>query len=111
MPKYTNNIGSGPLYLRSATGLTVVGTTHAYTALSDSSDATYCKLKTYTLPADMAGVPQLVFTGERIVSVCPFVRSQQPGAKTVRCVVAASLDGVNEGIALALPRGVATITD
>ena len=120
MPKYTTQVASGPSVMRSGGAFAVVGTTYAYTALSDETDSTYCKVSTgRTRPVDMTMVYPTLAAGERIVSVCPYVRSQQPNQSRL-ARVAVALTGwtppeynvpyVYEGMALNLLAGVLTPT-
>lgn len=116
MPKYTMPVSSGPNAIRGGGEFTVTGTTYAAIALSDASDATYCKVSSGpVLPVDMLTSWPTVGAGERIVSVVPSVRSKQPGAKTCRAAVTVyggiSISFLYEGAALSLPTGVNVATD
>lgn len=99
---------------------------HVITALSDASDSTYCKTDAAALPVDLSTGYVTPGAGERIVSVVPFIRSGQDGAKkptfTVGAYVPAThaigFDGlpvgerfprIFEAVTLTIPPG-ATIT-
>jgi len=119
MPKYSQKANSGPTAMRSDGYFAVTGTSYASTALSDGSDATYCKVASgAVLPVDMVCTFPSLGTGERVVSVCPWVRSRQPGTKNVRACVAFSgwtppdweVPYASEGLAMSLPTVVGTAT-
>ena len=112
MPKYTLPVAGQNPTGRTQTTLTPTGTASVVTALSDGSDTTYVREAASGLPADVntndlatGGVPAT--GGERAVSVCPYVRSKQPGTGVVTVNVGdESFFGawtIAEGVALSLP--------
>lgn len=118
MPKYTKTVLACPFGIRTSASPVVTGAADAPTALNDTSDSTYVKTNSATLPLDSQCQQASFVSGERIVSVVPWVRSKQPGSKSVRAVVGffqhdypASEYFFSEGVALSLPTVVGTITD
>jgi hypothetical protein len=113
MPIYTRKVNGsqGAIPGRSTTSLTPTGGTIPG-VLIDGSDATYAREAASGLPADLTTPdfgtpPPAAPPAERVVSVCPYVRSKQPGAKVVTVTVggASYLPSVRitEGVTLSLP--------
>lgn len=87
MPKFTLALTARcPAGIRSSTVLTATGGTGT-AVLADASDATYGRQAICGPPADYRTAAAQAGLMERIVSVCPYVRSKQPGAKTVSATV------------------------
>lgn len=123
MPKYQSKLDVANAVRSPYPVLTLVGSQVIATVMGDGSDTTYGKASSSAYPHDYcAGYytywGSLFAAGERCVSVCPYVRSKQPGTKTTRAVLTyyyTTQPGyvwhVVEGAGLSLPVGVSTITN
>ncbi len=88
------------LKLRPRTTFAVTGGGTVIGALTDDSANTYCKVAAANKPVDIRLGALAPGAGERIVSICPRIRSAQPGTKKPSVALGAQLTEIVGGASL-----------